>query len=124
MPTVLDTKIPSKVLAIIEKYGATGSIFTKRGAGSVSFTTGGVTNPETEITPKLTPPEPYSVAYINGTTIQAGDVKVMVAAQGLSPLPAPSDRVVLFDGNEFTIEGIETIMSGESVAAYILQLRR
>jgi hypothetical protein len=72
---------------------------------------------------KIKPPEPYSVNRINDTTIQEGDLTTMISGEALSFVPSSKDFIV-FLGTVWQIVRVMPIVSGDSTAAYELQLRQ
>lgn len=83
-----------------------------------------------QITIQHSPPEPYAAYRIDGTLVQAGDAKVLVAAQDLEDadfsLPAGSHQNVYMtiDGRRWTVVRVNEVRSGDLPAALELQLRR
>jgi hypothetical protein len=71
----------------------------------------------------MKPPEPYSVSRINDTTIQEGDLTTMISGEALTFVPTSNDFVVYL-GTVWQIVRVMPIVSGDSTAAYSLQLRQ
>lgn len=65
----------------------------------------------------------YSLYNINGTTIKAGDVKLLLAAKDLTAVPVQGDTVV-FAGTEYKVMNIDPIAPAEVILVHIVQLRR
>jgi hypothetical protein len=74
-------------------------------------------------TVKMKPPEPYNVNRINGTTIQAGDLTTMISGEALTFVPTTND-LIAYLGTDWQIVTVSPIVSGDSTAAYELQLRQ
>jgi len=72
---------------------------------------------------KMKPPEPYNVNRINDTTVKEGDLTTMISGEALSFVPSSNDFVV-FLGTVWQIVRVSPIVSGDSTAAYELQLRQ
>ena len=85
--------------------------------------TGKTTKTETTSAPPITPPEPYKTGRIDGTVVQMGDMKTLIADSGLGFIPAIGDNLQ-YTGVEWQIVGINPVYSGVLVAMYELQLRR
>jgi len=79
------------------------------------------TNSDTAI--KMKPPEPYSVNRINDTTVKEGDLTTMISGEALTFVPSSHDFIV-FLGTVWQIVRVMPIVSGDSTAAYTLQLRQ
>lgn len=109
---------------LITKYGTTFAI---------SYQSGGVYNPitrayDTPGTPvsydiAASPPEPYSLKEIDGTTVIQGDLKSLIPAAQTTEKP-PVGATVVYDSATWSIEDSQPIKSGNETAAYEIQLRR
>lgn len=76
---------------------------------------------------KTAPPRGFSAREIDGTLIQAGDLRVLVPALNIPAAMGEPDKdkdTVTIDGKAWRIITIEPIRGGDSIAAYRLQLRR
>ena len=79
---------------------------------------------------RISPPEPYSAYRVDGTMVQAGDARCIVAAKDLEDagfvLPTGSHKNLYLDiGTEtWTVVRTMQIRSGDQAAAVELQLRR
>lgn len=79
-----------------------------------------VSNADTTV--KITPPSPYDQRRIDGTLIQLGDQRIMISsASGV--VPQSADLFVI-GGATWQVVAIFPIVSGESTAAYEVQLRQ
>ena len=123
MATVLDVKLVLKTLALVEKYGTLAAF---------SVLTPGTYNPATRETTataiqpysrNVTPPTSFKTEFIDGTTVKAGDLWSLVAASGLAATPTIGSLVTI-NSVQYVIQGIETFMSGDQIAAYQLHLRK
>jgi len=65
----------------------------------------------------------YSSRFIDGDLIQNGDLKALIAAQGLTFTPTVGQRVE-FNSQKWRIVAIASLYSGDEIAGYRLQLRR
>ena len=63
----------------------------------------------------------YKAREINGTLIQAGDIKLICNA--LATAPAIDDRVTL-DGVDYRIINITSVKPADTIVAYFLQVRK
>ncbi len=118
----LDALFPGLAARLIERFGATASLETV--AKTDDLATGKVTESVSANSVKITPPEPFSVGLIDGTLIEAGDMTTLVAAQGLSAAPVGNRDRLVFANEAWQIVTVDPIYSGDSVAAYRVQLRR
>lgn len=65
----------------------------------------------------------YAALLIDGTSIQRGDKKVVLAAQGLAVEPDTGD-LLLIGGVEFNVISVQPVAPAGVVVIYILQVRR
>ena len=77
---------------------------------------------QTTYTVKASPPQRYSNADIDGTSILREDLKFYVAALDLAIEPGPED-VVVFRSKTYKIVSVTPQYSGEQCAAWVLQCR-
>jgi len=73
---------------------------------------------------KTSPPEAYMISEINNTSILKEDLKVMVATKGLTIVPDLETDTITRSGVVYRIVSVTPLSSGDSVAAYELQLRK
>lgn len=64
----------------------------------------------------------YNANQIDGTLIQAGDRKVIVAASGLAVTPKQNDKVTGL-GDTVRVISVRTFRESGSTVAYVLQVR-
>ena len=76
-------------------------------------------NADTTVT--ITPPAPYEQRRIDGTLIQLGDQRIMMSAKS-AVVPQSADLFII-GGVTWQVVAIFPIVSGESTAAYEVQLR-
>lgn len=120
--TVLDDKLVPKTLSLIAKFGKIVT-FVREGLEIYAPATGHTTQAgPTTFDRAVTPPSPYKTQFIDGDTIQVGDVKVLVAASGL-PFTIVKGMKVKIDGVIWLVVQCIRIYSGTSIAAYEVQLR-
>jgi hypothetical protein len=74
---------------------------------------------ETDQTIKITPPEPWTLAPLPDSTVEAGD---MSAYSGTDVVPDVGMKVS-FDGQIWTVMAVGRVYTGDLVAMYLLQLR-
>jgi len=122
MSTVLDAKIIPKVLAVLDKYG-TNATFTAQVATynpATRSVSGGTPAPKVW---KMAPPSPYAKNLLDGDAIRIEDLSTVIAASGITFTPAIG-MDVLFNALTYKIVSINTLRSGDDIAAYELQLRK
>jgi len=84
--------------------------------------TGKNTESNSDTTIVVTPPAPYEQRRIDGTVIQLGDQRVMMSSKaGIVP---ESTDIFIISGQTWQAVAIFPIVSGESTAAYEVQLRQ
>lgn len=120
--TALDDKIIPKVQEIIDKYGISVT-FEVSSSDSYDRTTGLITKTETTYTVTVSPPSPFDERRIDGTIIRRGDLMVILPTSDLSFTP-DFDQKVTIGSLEYTVQVVNPIYSGASIAAYELGLRR
>lgn len=121
--TTLDTTIPPEVVAILAELGK-DVVFTEAPVpGDYDPTTGRTTQttPDT-YTVKSCPPFAYEQRYVNGNTVREGDLRLLIAGSGQSFVPT-AGQVVAFDSMTFTVVSVLPYYSGESIAAWEVQVR-
>lgn len=112
---------------LLGTFGAEATI-KKFSKGTYSMSAGTETGAGTQTeTVNCSPPAEYAEKMVDHTTIIAGDMKMLISAEGLTLIPDMQKNVVwtvLFDGIEYKLLKATTIHSGGQVAAYSLHLRR
>lgn len=82
---------------------------------------------ESRASVKGSPPESYTAREIASTEIQAGDLKIHVAAKDLDDAgfgdPQPGD-LISFGARTWRVVSVAMVWSGDQVALYTLQVRR
>lgn len=120
----LDTVFRSVAKTLTGVLGQTATL--TRSNASYNPVTGATTpNSDTTATIKVSPPKPYSLRQINGTTILQGDLWVVMAAASTTITPIVGDHLTVC-GTKHRITNIEPIYAGGGgqVTAFTLQLRR
>ena len=120
--TVLDDRLVPLALELVAKFGkvVTFKEVTKDyTAATGDVVESGVTNHSV----KVTPPEKYDDALINGDLIQIGDTKISLPKSGLLFTPIRGMQVTI-DSITWKIEKVSPIYTGEQIALYELQLRK
>lgn len=121
--TALDNELIPTTLAIIEEFGKTVNFIIPsdslyiRETGE-AFNAGPRTFPH-----KVSPPDSFEAARIDGILIQATDARVYLPSGGLEFLPIKDRQQVKMDSQLFTIRNVKPIYSGEQIACYELALR-
>lgn len=114
--TTLDDSLPAEVAAVLATYGK-DVIFSVPIGKTYNEATGGLDGGYTQNYPvKAAPPYEFSRQYVNGTTIQEGDVRILIAKPA-DFTPAISHKVI-FDSQTFNLVSVSPIYSGENVVAY------
>lgn len=117
--TALDDRLIPRVASLVTKYGraATYTVVT------TSHTPGAGTTTETTATHSVivTPPAAYTETL--NELARFGDQETILAAQGLTFTPKPADRVTI-GSDVWTLVSIQPILTGASVAVYVLQIRK
>ena len=72
----------------------------------------------------VSPPEAFGAALIDGTLVEAGDRKTLLAAKAAPVVPEAPGDLLLIDGAAWTLLRVEPVMSGREAALYGLHLRR
>ncbi len=122
MSTALDTEIVPVALELINLYGQNAVFLdvTKTYDPATGLTT---ESSPSNITKKVTPPAPYDKRWVDNDLIQQNDVRVFLAASGLTFTPEKGMKVTLLTTKVFRIERVSPIYSGEDIAVFDLQLR-
>lgn len=122
MPTELDLKVPAKVLAVVNRFGISTTFQPNDGAYNTADLSVGA--PTSAVTTKATPPVEVHVDRVNNDQrLEYGDTMMVLAAQGLAWTPVPGMTTTI-GGKSWVVKVVDTIRSGESIAAYVLYLRR
>ena len=122
MTTPLDAKLVPKAKELIEKFGKTMTL-TVEAPGTYDPVTGTVPVTPTSETLKCSPPLNYQSRFVDGEIIRAGDVRVLIPAQGLTIIPKV-DMKVEFDGEIWNAISVDRVFSGDDIALWKTQLRK
>jgi hypothetical protein len=118
----LDAAFNQLVPAILGVFSDTPAVFTR---SSSTYDPANDTNVVTTLTASVltSPPEGFSLRYINGTTVQSGDRRITtVADYGALTAPQVGDKVVRGE-LDAVIVAVSPVNSGDKVVAYELQVR-
>lgn len=121
MSTYNYANIAATALRLIARFGQAVTI-TSRVQGTYNAATSAATVTETTQTTRGVLDQ-YKWREIDGSLVKAGDLKLIVAAKGLSA-PAINDSATLADGSKLTIKNIEVVSPGATPIIYICQVRR
>lgn len=122
MTTALDTRLLPRIKAIIASRGKTvvykvesGKTIDKTDGSSVAGTT-------TNYTVKVTPPAPPKNSSVFANRIgpeldRRGMSEFMIAAQSLEFIPK-TGNVVVIDSDEWTVEAVDPVRTGDEIGAY------
>lgn len=122
--TTLDDKLVPGVKKILNKVGASATLTSPPTGYSPS--TGANTTNGTGYSVKITPPGPFERNLTQGDLRYQGDAQTLLSAQLLTEgsVPTPGRLWVLqFNSQTWTVIGVEPIASGDSICAYVLDLR-
>lgn len=119
MSTAFSKKMQGVATRLLGKYGSTVTL-VRAGSKVWNPVTGEYEwQSDTQI-PLTSVPVPINIALVNGTTIQAGD---MIVKADYSVLPKMEDKVE-FDGEQWSIEGIQPKKVNDDIVAWFIQVRK
>ena len=123
MTTTLDRILPNIAKNLLQQFG-TDITITRLTSSTFNPATLGQSGTVDAQTVKCSPPSPYRAAQIDGTNVLFGDLSVVIADNdpGFEFAPATGQHAS-FGGKAYSIVNVETIRSGDEVAAYQCQLR-
>ena len=121
MPGQLDSSLRQAAERLIDAFG--GTISYLRTTETFSADTGKITQSETAFTTVASPPEPFRQNRVDGTTIQVGDMKMLLKALNLPFTPTIGDKLI-HAGVRWQVVAVMPIYSGELPAVYEVQLRQ
>jgi hypothetical protein len=116
-----DIKFAAVVLKILTKSGVDGSLVT-RAAGVFDPALGTLVATEVTTSARLSPPLAHQGSEVDGTTILSSDSLVYVAGT-IAITPKAGDEV-LISGLRSTIKSVNSLYSGEDIAAYEMNCAR
>jgi hypothetical protein len=115
--TSLDARLIPRIAKILNKYGKTVT-FTWKDIKQYNPAEGRVANAgDEELTAKITPPEPWTMAPLPGSTVQAGDMSTYTQAK------VEAGTKMLFDDEVWEVVAIGKVWTGELEGMRLLQLR-
>ena len=118
----LDKTARATAERLIRAHGKTVTI--RRVTRSFDPASGKATETHEDFPAKVSPPERFRQALIDGTLVQTGDLRAELAAEDLATVPEPAcDRIVI-DGTAWSLVRVDPVMSGEQIALYSLHLRK
>ena len=121
--TQLDDRILPLIPQLLTSLGKTVRFFVVE-SGEYSPESGSVgPGTTTAVDLKATPPEAMKVGLQDGDIVKVGDVRILIAAEGLAFTPEATQQVKI-DSDRWRIVHTEPIYSGEEIAAYQIQLRK
>jgi len=123
MTTELDAKVVPKVASVLNRVGVSATLLT-RDSPAFDVEHGDVIHGgETETSVTISPLLEYTEDTIDGDVVLRGDCYCFIAGQGLAVTPTEDTKVAV-SGQTWQVVSIETLRSGDDIAAYRLQLRR
>lgn len=121
--TRLDDKLVPAAQRLINKFGKTATVTTEA-AKTYDPETGKTSNTgETVNTVKISPPAPYEIRYITAGVVDVGDQRTIIAAKDLT-FTLKTGQLLTVDSDKWRIVSVNSIRSGEQIAAFELQLRK
>lgn len=119
MSTAFSKKMQGVATRLLSKYGS--SVTLVRAGGKVWDPVAGeyVVQPSADI-PLTSAPVPVNASLVDGKTIQAGDM-VVKADFGVRPTMADKVR---FDGEQWSVVGIEKKIVNDDLVAWLIQVRK
>lgn len=123
MTGALDTKMRALALSLISRYGQSATWSAIGGSSTFNPATGRTTEAGSSYSVTVSPPSPVDISLVDGSTIQATDETVLIAASGLAFTPKIGDRVTL-SSVAYRVVRVSPIFSGAQVAAYEAQCRK
>lgn len=121
MTGALDSEQRDGAVEIISDLGK--SVTWTSVQATYNESSGSVTASDTPYTVAASPPEPYSVRMVDGSTILATDFRLTIAARDLTFTPKVGDKV-LVDTDTFRVVGLTRIYSGDLVCTWEAQCRK
>lgn len=119
MSSAFSKRMQGLATRLLSKYGSTVTL-VRAGARVWDESLGEfVQEPDTTI-PLTAVPVPINIALVNGTTIQAGD---MMVKADYSVLPKMEDKVN-FNGEQWSVVGLERKQVNDDVVAWFIQVRK
>lgn len=120
--TALDDKIVPKVNAVLTKVGISGTI--TESAGTFTPSTGAVSGGGTVHSGvTFSPPAPYRKVLVGDQYLAGDAVSYVKGPTALGFTPKIGWRAAV-GGVDYLIVGVSDLRSGDSIAAFELQLRR
>ncbi|MBW7990040.1 MAG: hypothetical protein FVQ84_08505 [Planctomycetes bacterium] len=121
--TALDDKLVPAALALITKFGISANITTITGNTYDPTTSSTAVGTPVVNAVTITPLVPAANKFIDGDLVKVGDVESFIAGIGLGFTPIPG-LLVEVGSDDWKIVRVDTLSSGDSVAAYQMFLRK
>jgi len=118
----LDGPMAAVAATLVRGFGRSATL--RRAPASESGYTGAAPAGSTTDYPCSVVFEEFGESQIDGTLIQRGDRKAIVARSTLATEPVPARDTLIEGGRTWRIVGFTGYSSGEQEAAYSLQVRR
>ncbi|MDH3594423.1 MAG: hypothetical protein OEU09_23545 [Rhodospirillales bacterium] len=106
---------------LIRTFGK--SVTLRRLTRTYDPATGKTTDTVEDFAVKVSPPERFREALIDGTLVKAGDLRAHLPAKGLDVVPEPARDRLVIDGKPWSLLCVDPVMSGEQTTFYTLHLR-
>lgn len=120
--TELDLEIPGLASELIDEYGKSIG-FGRVEPGKYDTSTGTAAPAGVPSTVKAIV-EPYRGQRLLAGLVEAGDMKLTIAAESFPDGEPTTEDTAVIDGVEFTVVNVLPTYSGELVALYEIQVRR
>lgn len=128
--TALDDKLVPKAKELIDKFGKV-VVFKVRSSKSYDTATLVASKTETDVSVKVTPPSPYNARLVDNDLIRDGDMQIAFSPTAIDETTrvaitfTPEEgMIVVVDSANWKIVRINSIYSGESIALWVLTLRK
>jgi len=120
--TAFDARARATAGRLIRTFGK--SVTLRRVTRIYDTATGKTTDTVEDFAVKVSPPERFREALIDGTLVRAGDLKAHLPAEELGIVPEPARDRLVIDGKPWSLLRVDPVMSGEQTALYTLHLRK
>jgi len=117
----LDTTARATAERLIRTFGT--SVTLRRVTRTYDPATGKTTDTAEEFAVKVSPPERFREALIDGSLVKVGDLRAHLPAQGLDIVPEPARDRLVINGKSWSLLRVDPVLSGEQTAFYTLHLR-
>lgn len=122
--TTLDTTMAVEVVSLLAEFGKDVVFTSAAVVAEYDPATGRTTQSSpTTYTVKSAPPFAYEQRYVNGNTVQEGDLRLLIAGADQEFTPKVGQKVT-FDSGTYRVVSVIPYYSGEDIAAWEVQVRQ